>query len=122
MSLAKNYDADGAIGAYTIVKFGSADGHVAAAAAATDGIIGVTTDAGADAAGNPVDVIHDGIAFVKLGGTVTRGDWITSDASGHGVKANPAAGANNFVVGRALQSGVSGDVINVLVDPDQIQG
>ncbi|MCA3226551.1 MAG: DUF2190 domain-containing protein, partial [Burkholderiales bacterium] len=33
-----------------------------------------------------------------------------------------AAGVNNNVIGVALQSGVSGDIIPVLISPGRIQG
>jgi hypothetical protein len=119
--LTKNYNAAGTIAPYTIVKPGSNDYDVVAAAAATDKIIGVTTEVGA-VSGEPCDVIHDGIADVKLGGTVTRGDLITSDANGNGVTAAPATGANARIVGIALVSGVAGDVIPVDIELGSMQG
>ena len=59
---------------------------------------------------------------MKLGGTVTRGNFVTTDASGFGAAAAPAAGTNNRVIGRALWSGVSGDIIPVLLSLTQFQG
>lgn len=114
--LIKTYDAGAAINAYTIVKFGATDYQVVPAAAVGDALAGVTTEVAA-AAGERVDVIHTGIAYVVLGGTVAPGDPITTDASGRGVKAAPAAGVNNICIGRARYSGVSGDVIEVLLSP-----
>jgi hypothetical protein len=29
-----------------------------------------------------MDVVHEGVADIKLGGTVARGDFLTTDASG----------------------------------------
>lgn len=119
--LTRNYNAAAAIGANLIVKVGANDGEVLPAAASSDDILGAST--GIDAAqGEPCDVIHAGIADIKLGGNVTRGKFITSDASGQGVQAAPAAGVNAQVVGRALVSGVAGDIIPVLLNPIQIQG
>jgi hypothetical protein len=96
--LTKSYLAEGAITANTIVKVGAADYGVLAAAAVGDKSIGVSTDVAA-ASGERCDVMHAGIADLKLGGTVARGDLLTSDASGFGVTAAPAAGTNNRIVG-----------------------
>lgn len=117
----RNYNATAAVPAFTLVKPGSNDGEVVPAAASTDDVIGAST--GIDvASGEPCDVIHEGIASVKLGGTVARGKFVTSDANGCGVLAAPATGTNASVAGKALQSGVSGDVIEVLLSIGQIQG
>lgn len=120
--LIKNYDAGAAIEPHRIVKFDSSDFTVIQAAAATDALIGVLADPKQVASGKRADVIHAGIADVELGGTVTRGDPVTSDADGKGVQASPAAGANNDIVGRALKSGVSGDIVPVLVSVGLMQG
>jgi hypothetical protein len=119
--LTKSYTAEGAIAANRIVKFGSNDWGVLQAAAAADALIGITTEIDA-ASGERVDVVHEGIADVKLGGSVTRGGPITSDASGQGVAPSPAAGTNNRVVGFALISGVSGDIIPVMISLGSFQG
>jgi hypothetical protein len=54
--------------------------------------------------------VLNGVAKVKLGGTVAPGDDIGSDANGLGVKVTTGAR-----VGKALYAGVSGDVIPVFV-------
>lgn len=119
--LTKSYTAEGAIAAYSIVKVGAADYGALQAAGATESIIGVTTEIAA-LTGEMVDVVHGGIAEVKLGGTVARGAPVTSNASGLGVAAAPAAGTNNRIVGYAQVSGVSGDVIPVLLSLGTFQG
>lgn len=119
--LEKEFVAEAAINPYRIVKFGASDDNVLQAAAATDALIGVVEGV-APALGERCAVVTHGIAEVKLGGTVVRGGPITSDASGQGVAAAPAAANNNRLIGFALQSGVAGDVINVLVSPGSIQG
>lgn len=121
--LTKSYVAGAAINPFRIVKAGANDYEVlqAAGAAATEKIVGVTTEIDASS-GERVDVIHEGIADVKLGGTVARGDPITSDATGQGVAAAPAAGTNNRIVGYAVISGVSGDIIPVIVSLGMVQG
>jgi len=111
----KSFKAGGAIPENSMVKFGSADGTVVAATAATDAIIGVSV-LGAVAAGDIVDVTLDGIEEVKLAGAVTRGDFLTTDAASKAVSAS----AGNRVVGYAMESGVSGDIIGVFVTPSKI--
>jgi hypothetical protein len=115
------FDAGGAIPKHRIVKIGTADMAALAAAAATDLIIGVSTDVDADS-GDRVDVVTSGVATVEYGGNVTRGTLVTADADGKAVAAAPSAGANNRVVGIALLSGVDGDYGSVLIVPHQIQG
>jgi hypothetical protein len=114
--LTKNFTADAAIAAYRIVKAGSADGYVAIAAAATDALIGVS-DLGCTAAGDRLDIILGGIAEVEFGGTVTRGNLLTSDASGKAI----AAGEGDRTIGVAMVSGVSGDIGSVRVLPGGAQ-
>lgn len=116
----KTYDAGAAIGAYTIVKF-SADFIVVPAAAATDNLVGVTTEVQSNT-GDRVDVVHTEAPYVQLGGTVTAGQWLTSDANGHAVAAAPASGAVANVIGMARFGGVSGDVIEVVMAPAQLHG
>lgn len=53
-----------------------------------------------------------GIAKLTLGDTVTKGGALKSDSAGAGV---PVASNNDHVGGIALDSGVSGDVISVLI-------
>lgn len=118
----KSYSAEGAIAPNIFIKPGAADYGVLAASAVSSLIIGVSVDLITVASGESVDVIHEGIANLKLGGTVTRGDKLTSDASGYGVTAAPAAGTNNQIGAVALVSGVSGDIIPVLVSLSTLQG
>lgn len=119
--LTKAYKAGGAIPAYSLVKVGAADGEVLAATAVSDLIIGVTTSIAA-ASGDIVDVVHEGVVDVKAGGVIARGTFVTTDGSSQGVAAAPAAGTNNSVIGRALMTAASGDIIPVLLSIGQIQG
>lgn len=116
----RTYTAGAAIAARRIVKF-SADYTVIQAAAATDAAVGVA-DLAAVAAGDRVDVSREGIVPVEYGGTVTRGDLLTSDASGRAVTAAPAAGVNNRIIGIAEVSGVVGDIGSVLLSIGSTQG
>jgi hypothetical protein len=119
--LQKNFTAEAAIAAYRIVKPGTADGQVVQAAAVGDALIGVANEVGA-AITERQDVVVAGVAYVEYGGAVTRGDWLTSDSVGRALAAAPSAGTNNNVIGRALLSGVSGDIGSVLIAPGRIQG
>lgn len=119
--LTKTYVAEAAIAANRIVKFGSTDDYVVQGAAATDAVFGVIGGV-APAISERCDVTLAGIEDLKLGGAVVRGGPITSDATGQGVAAAPAAGANNRIIGFAQQSGIAGDVIPVLLAPCSLQG
>lgn len=122
--LTKQFIAEAAINPNTFVKFGSTDEYVLQAAAATDSIIGVFEGFGASGAalGERVDVVVQGLAEVKFGGTVTRGGPVTSNASGQAVASAPAAGSNNRLGGMAFASAVNGDIAPVLVQLGSLQG
>jgi len=97
---------------FLIAKFGADDDTLAQAAGATDGLIGVFQHITA-AAGDTVRVMLDGISRVKLGGAVTRGGPATSDANARAV----AAVLGQNIVGFFMASGVSGDVVPLLLAP-----
>lgn len=103
----KNFEAEGEIGPYVIVTHGTADYAVKAATGATVALVGTTDELGKLSNGR-VDVCAGGIPEVALGGTVAAGDPLTSDASGKAVK---ATAAGNRILGFALVSGASGDII-----------
>ena len=103
----KNFEAEGEIGPYVIVTHGTADYAVKAATGATVVLVGTTDELGKLSNGR-VDVCTGGIPEVALGGTVAAGDPLTSDASGKAVK---ATAAGNRILGFALVSGASGDII-----------
>lgn len=117
----KSVKCTAAVAAFTLAKFGADDDTLSTGAAVTDNVVGVFQHA-TTVAGEEVRVMLSGVSRVKLGGTVTRGDLIGSDASGQGVTVAPAAGTNNRIVGIALASGVSGGIIPVLIAPSQPQG
>lgn len=115
------FTAEAALTKYRIAKHGTADGQVVPAAAATDKLVGVTTNIDSDL-GEVADVILSGPAEVEYGGTVTRGDPLTSDASGKAVVAAPSAGSNARLIGFAAVSGVAGDVVKIQVALSVMQG
>lgn len=114
------YTAGGAIAANRFVKFGANDRTMLQAAAATDAIVGVSDLA--VASGETVDVCQTGIFPVVYGGTVARGDLLTSDSSGRAITAAPGAGVNHRIGGVAMESGVVGDLGSVRLSPGSIQG
>lgn len=107
--------------AYLIAKFGADDDTLSQATASTEELVGVFQHT-TSAAGEEVRVVLEGISRVVLGGTVTRGNLITSDAGGKGVAAAPGAGVNAYVIGQTLASGVNGDIVPVHLMPGRIQG
>jgi hypothetical protein len=129
--LTKTFQTGAAVRGARIVKAGAADNLVveAAGSGATEFILGVADyvkdGAGgvvSTASGGDIDVILSGIAFVQLGGTVARGAPVSADANGLAVAAAPAAGVNARILGFALVSGVSGDVVPVLINQGLMQG
>jgi len=107
--------------AYLIAKFGADDETLSQATASTEELVGVFQHT-TSVANEKVRVMLTGITRVKLGGTVTRGGWGTSDANGKAVAAAPGAGVNAAVVGRFMASGVNGDIVPLLLAPGRIQG
>lgn len=102
----RNYIATAAIGAYLIVKHSATDGEVTQASAATDALLGVTEGI-APAIGERVDIVKSGLADVTYGGTVAKGDPLTTDAAGKAIKATVAG---SRLIGFAEIAGVAGDV------------
>lgn len=115
-----SFVAEAAILPARIVKAGVGNG-VQTAASSSDKVFGISTEVDA-ALGERVDVVLEGTADLKLGGTIARGDFLVADSQGRGVTASPAAGANAQVTVMALTSGVTGDLIEVLVNPVMLQG
>lgn len=117
----RSYTAETAVGKYLIVKPGTADMNVVPATGPTDLLIG-TADGTDTVIGDMVDMGNGDLHHVLLGGTVTRGQPLTSDANGKAVAAAPAAGVNNRIIGYAELSGVANDVITYHRSLATIQG
>ena len=79
--------------------------------AATEPLIGVTTQIGSESNGR-VDVIFSGITEVIAGGTIAKGAVLTSDGSGNVITATQAA---DRVIGIALEDALANDHISVLI-------
>lgn len=120
-TLIKTYLAGAAVRARRFVVFGGSDTAIVEATGAATLIVGVSEKVDGDA-GDRVDAVHSGFTEIVLGGPVTRGQPLTSDANGAAIAAAPAAGANARIGGFAFASGVAGDIIPVLVQPCVMQG
>jgi hypothetical protein len=128
------YIAGGTIEPSRIVKIDATAAHpftvIAATTPATDKMVGISqegtrktpgvfADTYAAADNEHLQVYGPGHeCLLKLGGTVTQGDYVTAGAAGVGVAAGTVGTVN--VVGFALENGVSGDLIRVFVHPQTI--
>lgn len=96
---------------YCIVKVDvSNDQSIVLAAASTDPIVGVLQNL--PKAKAAALVRHAGTTKVYAGGTITRGDTVTSDSSGHAVTTTVN---KDRQLGIALSSAVSGDIVEILL-------
>jgi len=103
---------------YCFVKgSGSTGDTIAHATAATDAPIGITQEAITYAAGgsNAVNVRVAGTSKLKLGGTVNHGAGIIAGTAGVGMPSTPTS--SDYIAARALNYGVSGDIIEVVLNP-----
>jgi hypothetical protein len=116
----KSVKAGAAVSAYTIAKFGPDDDTMLPAGANTDLLVGVFQH---DAlSGAEARIMLYGISKLKLGaGGITRGNPLTSDASGLGIALSGSAGTNVQAIGIAMASGGAGDVIPALIVPSRPQ-
>jgi len=116
-----NYELGADADPYLLMKYGAADGVVVPATGPTDLIFGGNGNIGG-VSGDRIDIIWDDCVEVRLGGTVTRGQRLTSDANGLAVAAAPAAGVNAQIAGYATVSGVLNDIIWMRIAPSVMQG
>lgn len=119
----KSYSAGAVVNPCRFVKAGAVDNAVIQAVSGAAMMFGVTEQvvgsgtSNVAAAGDMVDVIKDGLAYLELGGAVTRGDALTSDANGKGITTVIVAGTPIYYGAIAEISGVAGDIIPVKVSP-----
>ena len=116
-----NRAASAAIAYGRVVRL-TADTTVAQSAAATDAHFGVCAQPGGALANQRCDIVISGTPEAEYGGTVTRGDLLTSDASGRVITATAAVGANIRIIGMATVSGGVGDIVEILVSQGSFQG
>lgn len=106
----KGYVATAALREGVLVKISS--GEVVVATAATDKIIGVTTNA--CEAGETVDVrlvSAQGTSKVRCGAAVAVGNFLTSDADGEAIN---TVTASDRVVGQALEVGADNGFVEMI--------
>lgn len=115
-SIFRSRIAEGAVGAYRIVKPGTAAMSCLQATLATEKLLG-SSDELAHVTGEMVDLALGPLPKVTLGGTVAAGDWLTSDANGKAVATTTAL---QQVIGRAEIGGALDDVITYLRAPCQL--
>lgn len=121
LMLITNFIAGTAIPANRIVKPGATDKHVVLATAATDAMLGVSDNLSV-AVNERIDVERIGISTVEAGAAITRGAFVTADATGRAITAAPAAGTSVNVIGFADETaGAAGDFIRVLLSPGQVR-
>lgn len=94
---------------YTAVVANSSGAAASAGAAAY--VVGILQNE--PNTGQPATIVYNGVSKAVCGGSVTAGAKVTTDAAGKMV----AATTGQAVVGVALASGASGEVIPVLVRP-----
>jgi hypothetical protein len=114
----KSYEASADVTKFRIARFSdtAASQKVAGATANTQALIGVFDSMGG-LSGSMVDVHRSGLASVELGGTVTAGAPLTSDAQGRAIVAVAASATQVRIIGFADAPGVIGDIIDVWVEP-----
>ena len=119
--LTKNFTAGAAVTGRRFVVPGASDGYAIQASAVTSKIFGISITEGA-AIGGRLDVHMIGIADLELGGTVSFGDPLTSDANGKGIELSSTvlSASSARCGGIALQDGVSGDIIKVAIGPQLV--
>lgn len=93
---------------YYAVTLGS--GGFSLADAAGEKTVGLLQNA--PTSGDACEVCFMGLGLGILGGTVAVDDWLTVDANG---KLVATVEHTSHVIGRAMEAGISGDVVTVLV-------
>jgi hypothetical protein len=115
--------AEAAVADGQILTVGAADNNVAVQGAtpgASAPCLGMSVNT--TSAAGATDMVMLGIWPGIAGGSITRGDALTSDASGHCVTAAPAGGTNIAIIGFARASAVAGDRVPVQIAPQILQG
>lgn len=117
--------ASGTVTQYRAVKMDTTNRQVVAItnANAPDLPIGILQND--PASGEAADIAHEGVAKAEYGGTITRGDSLAMDNTGKlitdAVVADGSA-VDLYHLAKALESGSSGDVREVLIFPAQLIG
>lgn len=108
----------------SVMAVGAADNKAKLAGATpgiSAGLLGLAKDANTTA-GATLDIVTSGVFPAIAGGTISRGDPLTSDSAGAVVTAAPSGGTNIAIIGHALASAVAGDRVPVLIGRYILQG
>lgn len=107
--------AGGTIPQYSFVKFGADDETFVVCSANDEAVHGVSQGPAA-VAGDPLEIAClGGGAQIKLAATLARGAEVATNTSGTG----KAAAAGGYIAGILMASGVSGDVVPMILVPYQ---
>ncbi len=93
----------------------SANGEVTVCSGETDVPIGIlTNDPAAD--GREAQILVVGVAPVIAGETITYGDLLRIDSSGHAMIWAPGTDTTAYVVGRCIRGGTTGEKIVAVIN------
>lgn len=110
------FKAGGAIVPYSFVKYGADDETLVQCSANDEAAIGVYQGSVAVVSGDLIEVaLIGGGALIKLAATLARGAEVATNTAGLG----KAAATGGMILGVLMASGVSGDVVPMLVHPYQ---
>ncbi len=125
-----NLNATGNVSPCRFVKLDTTADLSCAAAGSNEAVVGISGEGSRIAPGTPGDDGYIAIAtetvpvfgpgrkcLLELGGTVTRGDRLKSGAAGVGVAAATTGTTRQEIGAVALQSGISGQKILVVIQP-----
>lgn len=118
--LIKSFNAEATINPSRFVKAGSADWGVIQATDGSSPTLGVSAQNITTVSGGKVDVNMEGVVYLELGDTVTRGSYLKADSVGRGVPVTVAAGTPVYPGAKALVAGVVGDIIPVHLVPSVV--
>jgi hypothetical protein len=106
-----NFIANGVILPARVVKFDTGAQNVIGSVLAADLHIGVYVGYLNSVIGDQVPIAVDGVCLAEAGGAVTQGQMLSTDTVGRVV----TAATTNRLIGKALQSGVLGDKIKIVI-------
>lgn len=109
--LVKSFVAESPIPRNRFIKVGTTAGGILLATAATDLIIGISSDVVDADTGDFADGNLIGVSNIKVGGTIAYGARVTSDSTGRAITAVGTV----RVGGIAMAAGVLNDIIPVLI-------
>lgn len=112
------YEASSEISGYRILAFSdvASSSKVSHASTSTGPLMGISDAMGASV-GGMCDVHRGGLVSVRLGGAVSAGAPLTSDANGNAIAATASAATTVYIIGYADAPGVADDIIDAFFAP-----